>query len=166
MFWTGALCINQEQSTPERNHQVAQMGVIYENAFRIITWIGLGRDTLRVYAMIRSTHGPTISWLTHRLSTEPPQNPTGTGRGCTGVHPGAKELRACGRCSETRRTHFTYCSKWYLPLGRCSTSRCSLVNCKTWDASLRCCTCLSLSLRFNATKQWTRVFVAQSRQRR
>ncbi|EPE24230.1 hypothetical protein GLAREA_08080 [Glarea lozoyensis ATCC 20868] len=42
-FWVDALCINQED-TKERNHQVAQMGNIYSQAFRVVAWIGEPRE--------------------------------------------------------------------------------------------------------------------------
>jgi hypothetical protein len=38
-FWIDALCIDQE-STLERNHQVAQMGAIYSKAQEVIVWLG------------------------------------------------------------------------------------------------------------------------------
>jgi hypothetical protein len=39
MLWVDALCINQEDTT-ERNHQVMQMGAIYEKAKRVVVWLG------------------------------------------------------------------------------------------------------------------------------
>ncbi|CAG7556529.1 unnamed protein product [Fusarium equiseti] len=38
-FWIDAICINQED-IPERNAQVLRMKDIYENAKRIICWLG------------------------------------------------------------------------------------------------------------------------------
>lgn len=40
VLWVDALCINQND-TSERNHQVGQMSKIYEQATRVICWIGL-----------------------------------------------------------------------------------------------------------------------------
>jgi hypothetical protein len=38
-LWVDAICINQ-QDTAERNHQVTQMGLIYQQAKRVIAWVG------------------------------------------------------------------------------------------------------------------------------
>ncbi|KAH7374270.1 heterokaryon incompatibility protein-domain-containing protein [Pyrenochaeta sp. MPI-SDFR-AT-0127] len=38
-FWIDALCINQD-SIPEKNHQVAQMGSIYSKAVEVVAWLG------------------------------------------------------------------------------------------------------------------------------
>jgi hypothetical protein len=39
VLWVDALCINQEDTT-ERNHQVRQMGAIYQKAKRVVVWLG------------------------------------------------------------------------------------------------------------------------------
>lgn len=39
ILWADALCINQD-NIRERNHQVIQMGSIYENASRVVIWLG------------------------------------------------------------------------------------------------------------------------------
>jgi hypothetical protein len=39
VLWVDALCINQEDTT-ERNHQVKQMGAIYQKAERVVVWLG------------------------------------------------------------------------------------------------------------------------------
>lgn len=39
VLWVDAICINQ-QDTKERNHQVTQMGQIYQQANRVIAWLG------------------------------------------------------------------------------------------------------------------------------
>jgi hypothetical protein len=39
ILWIDALCINQDD-LGERNHQVAQMGMIYEQSSRVIIWMG------------------------------------------------------------------------------------------------------------------------------
>jgi hypothetical protein len=42
-WWIDALCIDQN-STKERNHQVALMEKIYRNAKLVIAWLGLGLE--------------------------------------------------------------------------------------------------------------------------
>lgn len=42
-LWIDALCINQ-QDISERNHQVSQMGRIYESAVGVLAWLGLLDD--------------------------------------------------------------------------------------------------------------------------
>ncbi|KAF4633173.1 hypothetical protein G7Y89_g4952 [Cudoniella acicularis] len=39
VLWADALCINQDDTT-ERNHQVKQMGTIYQKAERVVVWLG------------------------------------------------------------------------------------------------------------------------------
>ncbi|KAF2142284.1 uncharacterized protein K452DRAFT_226405, partial [Aplosporella prunicola CBS 121167] len=39
IIWVDALCINQNNHT-ERNEQVAKMGQIYQDADRVVSWIG------------------------------------------------------------------------------------------------------------------------------
>jgi len=51
VFWIDALCIDQN-NTKEKNHQVKQMGKIYANAYRVVSWLGwwdhsLGSSTMR-----------------------------------------------------------------------------------------------------------------------
>jgi hypothetical protein len=41
-IWIDALCIDQK-NTEERNHQVQQMGRIYTNAMRVLSWLGSDR---------------------------------------------------------------------------------------------------------------------------
>lgn len=38
-LWIDALCINQEDNS-ERNHQVHQMGRIYQSALNVVVWLG------------------------------------------------------------------------------------------------------------------------------
>lgn len=38
-YWIDALCIDQS-NVAERNHQVAQMGMIYSKARHVIAWLG------------------------------------------------------------------------------------------------------------------------------
>ena len=52
-YWIDALCIDQSNAV-ERNHQVAQMGMIYSGARRVIAWLGplgptLGKVLLHVH---------------------------------------------------------------------------------------------------------------------
>jgi hypothetical protein len=42
VFWIDQICIDQEGD--EKNHQVAFMGQIYQNASRVITYLGRGED--------------------------------------------------------------------------------------------------------------------------
>ncbi|KAE8452944.1 hypothetical protein EG329_012131 [Mollisiaceae sp. DMI_Dod_QoI] len=43
-LWIDALCINQ-RNVHERNHQVAQMGMIYNQATRVVVWLGASDTT-------------------------------------------------------------------------------------------------------------------------
>ncbi|KAI1208566.1 heterokaryon incompatibility protein-domain-containing protein [Annulohypoxylon truncatum] len=55
--WIDAICIDQrdnDRATRERNAQVQMMGDIYENASRVIIWLGLAHPpTPRVFRLIR-----------------------------------------------------------------------------------------------------------------
>ncbi|KAH7356247.1 heterokaryon incompatibility, partial [Pyrenochaeta sp. MPI-SDFR-AT-0127] len=44
-LWIDAICINQE-SIPERNHQVGMMGRIYSTATSVIAWLGVGNAVI------------------------------------------------------------------------------------------------------------------------
>jgi hypothetical protein len=44
ILWIDALCINQNDIN-ERNHQVSQMGRIYESAIGVLAWLGLSDDS-------------------------------------------------------------------------------------------------------------------------
>jgi hypothetical protein len=44
MIWADALCINQENSS-EKCQQVSRMDLIFENAFRVLIWLGKGEKT-------------------------------------------------------------------------------------------------------------------------
>jgi Heterokaryon incompatibility protein (HET) len=44
VLWIDAICINQKE-TRERNHQVSQMGNIFNNARRVVVWLGAADDT-------------------------------------------------------------------------------------------------------------------------
>jgi hypothetical protein len=43
MLWIDAVCIDQ-QNVAERNHQVQQMALIYQQAKRVLVWLGRGRE--------------------------------------------------------------------------------------------------------------------------
>jgi hypothetical protein len=47
-LWIDALCIEQD-STVEKNHQVAMMGQIYSNATSVIAWLGSKHGDLRLW---------------------------------------------------------------------------------------------------------------------
>jgi hypothetical protein len=58
MLWVDAVCINQLDPV-EKGHQVAQMGRIYENAERVVVWLGFhkgapGRVTVALEDVIRA----------------------------------------------------------------------------------------------------------------
>ncbi|KAK8112605.1 Heterokaryon incompatibility protein [Apiospora sp. TS-2023a] len=80
-LWIDSICIDQRKapnSTQERNHQVKQMGVVYQNASRVLVWLGLNTSGLTVnhhrclrfayygdrpqlpYAMYRATHNSDV----------------------------------------------------------------------------------------------------------
>jgi hypothetical protein len=44
-LWIDAICIDQDETNPEKNGQVAKMGKIYANAIAVIIW--LGKETFR-----------------------------------------------------------------------------------------------------------------------
>lgn len=46
IFWIDQICINQEDSN-EKNTQVAMMGEIYQNADRVITYLGAAVDSMQ-----------------------------------------------------------------------------------------------------------------------
>ncbi|KAI8942054.1 hypothetical protein NX059_000156 [Plenodomus lindquistii] len=50
-FWIDALCIDQN-SSEERNHQVAQMGLIYSHAAEVVSWLGLDERVRRAIVNI------------------------------------------------------------------------------------------------------------------
>jgi hypothetical protein len=47
ILWIDALYINQN-NTSERNHQVSQMGRIYENAHSVVAWLGVDDESSRI----------------------------------------------------------------------------------------------------------------------
>ncbi|TVY75802.1 Heterokaryon incompatibility protein 6 OR allele [Lachnellula suecica] len=63
LLWVDALCINQ-LDLDERNHQVAQMGNIYSQAARVVTWLGLSdAKTSEAIRFLQIAHTPErFSW--------------------------------------------------------------------------------------------------------
>lgn len=58
LLWIDALCIDQ-QNTDEKNHQVAQMGQIYQNATNVLIWLGPTADESdEVFDFIENLHIP------------------------------------------------------------------------------------------------------------
>jgi hypothetical protein len=47
ILWIDDLCINQND-TSERNHQVSQMGRIYQNAHYVVAWLGVDDESSRI----------------------------------------------------------------------------------------------------------------------
>ncbi|PVH79288.1 heterokaryon incompatibility, partial [Cadophora sp. DSE1049] len=47
MLWIDAICIDQKDER-ERNHQVMQMGQIYNRASRVLAWLGLGEPSTNI----------------------------------------------------------------------------------------------------------------------
>lgn len=54
-FWIDAVCIDQT-NTPERNHQVAHMGMIYRSASQVMIWLGTRESTSRFLTTTRELH--------------------------------------------------------------------------------------------------------------
>jgi hypothetical protein len=52
-LWIDALSIDQDNNT-ERSHQVQQMGQIYRNAARVISWFGMDADIERYFCSVAS----------------------------------------------------------------------------------------------------------------
>jgi hypothetical protein len=57
-YWIDALCINQSDNS-ERNHQVAQMGKIYANAWRVHIWLGKTSDAGQIAEVFAKEFAPT-----------------------------------------------------------------------------------------------------------
>jgi hypothetical protein len=47
-LWIDALCIDQT-NTPERQHQVQQMGRIYAGAKEVVSWLGIQKDIITLF---------------------------------------------------------------------------------------------------------------------
>ena len=68
VLWIDALCINQ-QDVSERNHQVSQMGRIYQSATGVLAWLGLLDDSSIVAIEYLSEFGMELEEL-RRLNTD------------------------------------------------------------------------------------------------
>ncbi|PMD41093.1 hypothetical protein L207DRAFT_632593 [Hyaloscypha variabilis F] len=58
VLWIDALCIHQ-QNVHERNHQVSQMGRIYNRARRVIVWLGPSDSGSKIFFGLLSRGGTT-----------------------------------------------------------------------------------------------------------
>jgi hypothetical protein len=57
-IWIDAICIAQNITT-EKNHQVAQMGLVYSNAAKVYVWLGPARDgSDQVFAFLNTLRIP------------------------------------------------------------------------------------------------------------
>ena len=56
LFWIDALCIDQD-SVSERNHQVQQMGSIFQNAGEVIAWFGNEKGIARFFERPKGSGG-------------------------------------------------------------------------------------------------------------
>ncbi|KAF2821937.1 HET-domain-containing protein, partial [Ophiobolus disseminans] len=67
-FWIDALCIDQD-SLSERNHQVAQMGLIYSKADDVIAWLGFSEGIGRAFAFCNELNAlkPATRTEAHKL---------------------------------------------------------------------------------------------------
>ncbi|RYO18752.1 hypothetical protein AA0111_g10614 [Alternaria arborescens] len=57
-YWIDALCINQFDNS-ERNYQVAQMGKIYANAWRVHIWLGKTSDAGQIAEVFAKEFAPS-----------------------------------------------------------------------------------------------------------
>jgi hypothetical protein len=62
IIWVDALCINQHDIN-ERNHQVAQMGRVYESATGVMAWLGLSTDSSDIATRYLSKMAPNFREL-------------------------------------------------------------------------------------------------------
>jgi hypothetical protein len=70
VIWIDAICINQT-SDIERNHQVANMKMVYEQATEVVVWLGLtykGSDLAIQLAQELYQHRESTKWITERFS--------------------------------------------------------------------------------------------------
>jgi hypothetical protein len=75
VIWIDAICINQSSDT-ERNHQVAMMKMIYEQAVEVIVWLGPEESTIAFpdnhqalnFAQEVYDHRDSKEWIIQRLS--------------------------------------------------------------------------------------------------
>jgi hypothetical protein len=70
VIWIDAICINQT-SDIERNHQVANMKMVYEQATEVVVWLGLtykGSDLAIQLVHELYSHRESTEWITERFS--------------------------------------------------------------------------------------------------
>jgi hypothetical protein len=70
VIWIDAICINQS-SDNERNHQVAKMKRIYEQATEVVVWLGPSyrdSDLAIDFAKELYDHRESVRWITQRFS--------------------------------------------------------------------------------------------------
>ncbi|KAE9375259.1 HET-domain-containing protein [Stipitochalara longipes BDJ] len=61
MIWADAICINQDDQK-ERSQQVAKMGSIYKNAFRVLIWLGKDKSAADISQAFSGIHSIVQSW--------------------------------------------------------------------------------------------------------
>jgi hypothetical protein len=70
VIWIDAICINQ-LSDNERNHQVAKMKRIYEQATEVVVWLGISYDDSDLAIKLTKElydYRKSVSWVTQRFS--------------------------------------------------------------------------------------------------
>jgi hypothetical protein len=70
VIWIDAICINQT-SNIERNHQVTNMKMVYEQATEVVVWLGLtykGSDLAIQLVHELYNHRESTEWITERFS--------------------------------------------------------------------------------------------------
>jgi hypothetical protein len=70
VIWIDAICINQLSDT-ERNHQVAKMKMIYEQATEVVVWLGESYDNSDLaFQLVEELydHRESTIWITERFS--------------------------------------------------------------------------------------------------
>lgn len=70
VIWIDAICINRS-SDKERNHQVAKMKRIYEQATEVVVWLGPSyEDSDLAIKLVKELydHRKSVSWVTQRFS--------------------------------------------------------------------------------------------------
>jgi hypothetical protein len=70
VIWIDAICINQT-SDIERNHQVANMKMVYEQATEVVVWLGLTyKDSDLAIQLVHElyNHRESTEWITERFS--------------------------------------------------------------------------------------------------
>ncbi|PMD56055.1 HET-domain-containing protein, partial [Hyaloscypha bicolor E] len=70
VIWIDAICINQT-SDIERNHQVANMKMVYEQATEVVVWLGLTNEESDLAIQLiyeLYNHRESTEWITERFS--------------------------------------------------------------------------------------------------